>query len=76
VVFDRLSEEMCAALTAADDVEAGAAERAEMLMEIAMGLQRRPKSPDHLQSAVALYDKALTISPEKRPAAACADHRS
>jgi tetratricopeptide (TPR) repeat protein len=64
VVFDRLSEEMCAALTAADDVEAGPAERAEMLMEIAMGLQRRPKSPDHLQSAVALYEKALRISPE------------
>jgi tetratricopeptide (TPR) repeat protein len=64
VVFDRLSEEMCAALTAADDVDAGPAERAEMLMEIAMGLQGRPKSPDHLQSAVALYDKALTISPE------------
>jgi tetratricopeptide (TPR) repeat protein len=35
-----------------------------MLMEIAMGLQRRPKSPDHLRSAVALYEKALTISPE------------
>ena len=31
MVFDRLSEEMCAALTAADDVEAGPAERAEML---------------------------------------------
>ena len=64
MVFDRLSEETRAALTAADDVEAGPAERAEMLMEIAMGLQHRPRSPDHLQSAVALYDKALTISPE------------
>jgi hypothetical protein len=45
VVFDRLSEEMCAALTAADDVEAGPAERAEMLMEIAMGLQHDPSPP-------------------------------
>ena len=64
MVFDRLAEEVCAALTAAEDADAAPAERAEMLMEIAMGLQRRPKSPEHLQSAVALYDKALSISPE------------
>ena len=64
MVLDRLTEEVRAALTAAEDVDAGPAERAEMLMEIAMGLQRRPKSPDYLRSAVALYDRALTISPE------------
>jgi len=63
-VFDRLAEKVRAALTAAEEAEAGPAERAEMLMEIAMGLQYQPKSPDYLQSAVALYDRALTISPE------------
>ena len=35
-----------------------------MLMEIAMGLQQQPKSPDQLHSAVAFYDKALTVCPE------------
>jgi tetratricopeptide (TPR) repeat protein len=35
-----------------------------MLMEIAMGLQQQPKSPDQLHSAVTLYDKALAICPD------------
>lgn len=35
-----------------------------MLMEIAIGLQQQPKSPDQLHAAVALYDKALAICPE------------
>src|SRR4051812_4670517 len=34
-----------------------------MLMEIAMGLQQQPKSPDQLHAAVTLYDKALAICP-------------
>jgi tetratricopeptide (TPR) repeat protein len=63
VAHDRLAEEMRAALTAAEEADAGPAERAEMLMEIAMGLQHRPRTPDQLHSAVELYDKALAISP-------------
>jgi tetratricopeptide (TPR) repeat protein len=60
----RVMDEVRAALAAAEDETAHPAERAEMLMEIAMGLQHRPKSPDQLHSAVALYDKALAICPE------------
>jgi tetratricopeptide (TPR) repeat protein len=60
---DRVAEELRAALVAAESEDATPAERAEMLMEIAMGFQRRPKSPDQLHAAVALYDKALSICP-------------
>ena len=61
---DRVADEVKAALAAAEDTNAHAGERAEMLMEIAMGLQQRPKSPDQLQAAVALYDRALALCPE------------
>jgi tetratricopeptide (TPR) repeat protein len=54
-----------AALHAADDAEASSEERAEMLMEIAMGMQARPKSPQQLVDAVGLYDRALGIAPEQ-----------
>ena len=61
---DRAMDEVRAALAAAEDESATPSERAEMLMEMAMGLQQRPKSPDQLHSAVELYDKALAICPE------------
>jgi tetratricopeptide (TPR) repeat protein len=54
-----------AALTAANDVDASAEERAEMLMEIAMGLQVRPKSQQQLADAVLLYDRALEMAPSE-----------
>ncbi len=60
------TDEVRVALAAADDADATASERAEMLMEIAMGLQQQPKSPDQLHSAVTLYDKALTICPQEQ----------
>jgi tetratricopeptide (TPR) repeat protein len=60
----RLEAELHAALTAANDQAVPAVERAEMLMEIAIGLQQRPKTPDHLTGAVALYDRALSVCPE------------
>lgn len=56
-----------AALAAADEADATPEERAEMLMEIAMGLQLRPKSAQQLRDAVALYERALTIVPEQAP---------
>ncbi|MBI3699702.1 MAG: hypothetical protein HY242_04565 [Afipia sp.] len=59
-----VADEVRAALSAAEDAAATPAERAEMLMEIAMGLQQQPKSPDQLRSAVTLYDKALSICPD------------
>jgi len=52
-----------AALSAADDADASPEERAEMLMEIAMGLQSRPKSPRQLDEAVDLYARALALAP-------------
>lgn len=38
-------------------------EKVEMLMQIAMGLQNKPKSPTQLQNAVILYNKALQLCP-------------
>jgi tetratricopeptide (TPR) repeat protein len=64
VVADRVAEEVRAALTVANDEAATPVERAEMLMEIALGLQQRPKTPEQLHAAVELYDKALTVCPE------------
>ena len=52
-----------AAASAARDESATPAERAQMLMELAMGLQRQPKTPRHLRSALALYDESLAICP-------------
>jgi hypothetical protein len=43
-------------LAAAEDQSASNAERAEMLMEIAMGLQQRPKDPAQLTAAISLID--------------------
>jgi len=66
VVADRVAEEVRAALTVANDEAATPVERAEMLMEIALGLQRRPKTPDQLHAAVELYDKALAVCPDEQ----------
>lgn len=59
----RLTEEVQAALAAAEDAEATAGERVEMLMEVAMGLQLRPHAADELHAAIALYDRAIAICP-------------
>ena len=40
-------------------------DQVEMLVEIAMGLQQKPKSPAQIHNAVALYDKALERCPEQ-----------
>jgi tetratricopeptide (TPR) repeat protein len=61
----RVQQLVRAALAAAQDESTNPLERAQMLMEIAMGLQLRPKTPDHLRAAVALYDEALTLCPEE-----------
>ncbi|TKB07738.1 MAG: hypothetical protein E5V75_33170 [Mesorhizobium sp.] len=59
----RVDEEVRAALAAADDPSASLQDRAEMLMEIAMGLQQRPKSPDEIEAAIDLYERAGAICP-------------
>jgi tetratricopeptide (TPR) repeat protein len=55
------------ALAAARDESASPSERAQMLMELAMGLQQRPKTPAHLTAAVSLYDEALVVCPAEEP---------
>ncbi len=57
------SNQLQAALREVEQAEASDAEKAEMLMEIAMGLQVRPRTPDDLKAAVALYRRALELVP-------------
>lgn len=52
-----------AALKAVEADDATPEEKAEMLMEIAMGLQQRPKTPREIEDAIRLYDKALDLCP-------------
>jgi len=68
VTVARLAIQVETALAAADDDTATPLERAQMLMEIAMGLQLRPKTPDHLRAAIELYDKALGLCPPEQAA--------
>jgi tetratricopeptide (TPR) repeat protein len=60
----RFEDDVLAALNVASDESASPRERAEMLMEIAMGLQQKPKTPDQLFGAVELYDRALELLSE------------
>lgn len=56
-----------AALLAVESDSATQEEKTEMLMEIAMGMQTRPKSPEQLNQAVALYERALATCPADAP---------
>ncbi|MGQ0456037.1 MAG: hypothetical protein ACT4OU_03125 [Hyphomicrobium sp.] len=58
-----VDDQVRAALAAAEAETASSQERAEMLMEIAIGLQIKPKSADDLRAAVELYNRALEICP-------------
>lgn len=65
--MERFDEELRAALSAAQDESSPAVDRAEMLMEMAMGMQQRPRTPEHLVGAVRLYDRALELCPLGEP---------
>jgi tetratricopeptide (TPR) repeat protein len=54
-----------AALKTVDSAAETTEEKAEMLMEIAMGMQVRPKTPDQLQRAIDLYRRALDLAEDK-----------
>jgi tetratricopeptide (TPR) repeat protein len=56
-----------AALKAVESASATPADTAEMLMQIAMGLQTRPKTAEPLEHAVQLYRRALGICPADSP---------
>lgn len=59
----RAESEVKAALTAVEAEDASLGEKIEMLMEMAMGLQTRPKTLDDIQQAILLYEKALELCP-------------
>ena len=56
-----------AALQAVESDDASPEEKAEMLMEIAMGMQVRPRQADDLHQAVSLYERALALCPPTAP---------
>jgi tetratricopeptide (TPR) repeat protein len=59
----RTKQQVDAALMAVEDADASDADKAQMLMEIAMGLQQAPRDPADLHAAVDLYRRALTLVP-------------
>lgn len=59
----RVGDQVRVAIAAAEDQATDPAERAEMLMEIAAGLQQRPRDADQIQAALDLYDRALATCP-------------
>lgn len=58
-----VDEQVNAALAAANAEQASPLELAEMLMEIAIGLQLKPKSSEDLDAAIRLYDRGLDLCP-------------
>ena len=66
-MLTRTDTEVQAALAAVDGENAAVGEKVEMLMEIAMGLQTRPRTIADLQSALRLYEEALKLCPQDQP---------
>lgn len=58
----KYQDEVAAALAVAADDSISPLERAEMLMEIATGLQQRPETADQLRQAVRLHEEALQLA--------------
>jgi tetratricopeptide (TPR) repeat protein len=61
------SSQFDAAIAAAESDAASPEEKAEMLMEIAMGMQGRPKTAEQLYQAITLYERALATCPADAP---------
>ena len=61
VARSRTSDEVQAAKRGVQEAEATPAEKAEMLMEMAMGIQQKPKTADDLLAAVDLYEDAMAL---------------
>lgn len=61
-----VEEQVKTALAVAAAETASPEERAEMLMEIAIGLQVKPKSPQELIVAVELYERSLALCPPEQ----------
>lgn len=61
--LSRSEEQVKAALAAVEAEGASLEEKAEMLMEIAMGLQQKPKTAADIEGAITLYRTALDLLP-------------
>jgi tetratricopeptide (TPR) repeat protein len=66
-MLSRAEAEVKAAFAAVEAEDASSNDKIEMLMEMAMGLQARPKTPDDLEQAILLYEKALELCPPELP---------
>jgi tetratricopeptide (TPR) repeat protein len=62
VAVNRAELQVEAALKVVADAAISADEKIDMLVEIAVGLQTRPRAADDLASAVRLYDEALALA--------------
>lgn len=60
----RTKDQVDAAMRAVEEADASPVEKAEMLMEVAMGLQQKPKAIEDLFAAVELYKTAQKLCPE------------
>ncbi|ULA62451.1 MAG: hypothetical protein LZF86_20049 [Nitrospira sp.] len=58
-------EQVKAALAAADDPGLSSRDKIDLFIEIAMGLQRKPRSIEDLHHAIALYDRALEYAADE-----------
>lgn len=66
-VTSRTPDQVKAALRMVDEAEGSAAEKAEMLMEMAMSMQQKPREARDIEAAVQLYETALALSLDTSP---------
>lgn len=64
---NRTVEQVEAALRMVEEAQGTKAEKSEMLMEVAMGMQQRPQFVTDIEAAVTLYKKAIEICPKDLP---------
>ena len=62
---NRTQQQVDAALKAVETAAATPSEKAEMLMEVAMGLQQKPERAEDIFAAVDLYKLAMEVAPEE-----------
>ncbi len=60
---NRTQQQVDAAMKAVEVAAATQSEKAEMLMEVAMGLQQKPERAEDIFAAVDLYKKAMEVAP-------------
>lgn len=63
MIESRADHDFAQAMTAVDAAGATPIEKVDMLVEMALELQQKPKNPGELRHAVELYDRALSLCP-------------